>query len=89
MSDTEVAASVRAGTSAVQDVGPAGGPGTTVGRPRAAAERPISPWVFVLVATASFGGPLALAALAAPGLVGDASDSAGLAMLTAAIVFTA
>jgi amino acid transporter len=41
------------------------------------------------VAVASFGGPLALAALSAPGLVGDAADSAGLAMLAAAVVFIA
>jgi hypothetical protein len=40
------------------------------------------------VAVASFGGPLALAGLSAPGLVGEASDSAGLAMLAAAAVFT-
>jgi hypothetical protein len=37
----------------------------------------------------SFGGPLALAALSAPALVGDASDSAGLAMVAAAVVFLA
>ena len=83
MSDTQVGARVRAGTAAVEGVG------TAVGPPRATADRPINPWVFALVATASFGGPLALAALAAPGLVEDASDSAGLAMLAAAVVFTA
>jgi len=83
VSDTQVGARVRAGTAAVEGVG------TAVGPPRATADRPINPWVFALVATASFGGPLALAALAAPGLVEDASDSAGLAMLAAAVVFTA
>jgi len=88
VSDTQVGARVRAGTSAVQGVGAVEGVGA-VGRPRVIAGRPISPWVFVLVATASFGGPLALAALAAPGLAEDASDSAGLATLTAAVVFTA
>jgi hypothetical protein len=48
---------------------------------------PIGWWAFVGVAVASFGGPLALAALSAPGLVGDAADSAGLAMVIAAVVF--
>lgn len=50
--------------------------------------RPITPWGFAAVAVASFGGPLALAALAAPGLAADAADSAGLAMLAAAVTFT-
>ncbi len=40
------------------------------------------------MAVASFGGPLALAALAAPGLVAGASDSAGLAMVLAIAVFS-
>jgi hypothetical protein len=44
--------------------------------------------VFAGVAVASFAGPLALAALNAPGVVGDAADSAGLAMLAALVVFT-
>jgi hypothetical protein len=39
------------------------------------------------VAIASFGGPLALAALSAPGIVGDAADSAGFTMIVAAVVF--
>jgi hypothetical protein len=52
-------------------------------------ERPIGPWAFTGVAVASFGGPLALAALIAPGLVADASDSAGLEMLAAVVVFAA
>jgi amino acid transporter len=65
------------------------GVGDRVGRPRPASERPISPWAFAGVAVASFGGPLALAALAAPGVVAGAADSAGLAMLAAAVVFTA
>jgi hypothetical protein len=39
------------------------------------------------VAISSFGGPLALAALSAPALIGTASDSAGLAMLGAVAVF--
>jgi hypothetical protein len=50
-------------------------------------ERPIGPWAFAGVAVASFGGPLALAAFNAPGLVADASSSAGLAMLAAVAVF--
>jgi hypothetical protein len=40
------------------------------------------------VAVCSFGGPLALAALNAPSLVANVSDSAGLAMIAAAVVFT-
>jgi hypothetical protein len=60
---------------------PAGsGPG--VDRPR-----PIGRWAFLGVAVASFGGPLALAALSAPGLVADAGDSAGLAMVAATALF--
>jgi amino acid transporter len=50
--------------------------------------RPIGPWAFTGVAIASFGGPLALAALSAPGVVADASESAGLAMIAALVVFT-
>jgi basic amino acid/polyamine antiporter, APA family len=72
-----------AGTAALHGVGEA------VDRARPAPDRPISPWAFAGVAVASFGGPLALAALAAPGLVEDAADSAGLSMLAAAVVFTA
>jgi amino acid transporter len=48
---------------------------------------PIGPWAFAGVAVSSFGGPLALAALNAPGLVTEVSDSAGLAMLAAVVVF--
>jgi amino acid transporter len=50
--------------------------------------RPIGPWAFAAVAVTSFGGPLALAALIAPGVVADAGASAGLAMLAAVVVFT-
>jgi hypothetical protein len=53
----------------------------------AARGRAIGPWAFVAVAVCSFGGPLALAALQAPGLVTDTSDSAGFAMVVAALVF--
>lgn len=56
------------------------------GRPSPAA-RPIRPLAFAGVAVASFGGPLALAALSAPGIVGDAADSAGFTMIAAAVVF--
>ncbi len=50
--------------------------------------RPIGPWAFTAFALASFGGPLALAALMAPGLAaGTASASAGFAMLAAVVVF--
>jgi amino acid transporter len=55
--------------------------------PRALGTRPVSEWAFVGVAVTSLGGPLALAALYAPGIVADASGSAGLAMVAAAVVF--
>jgi len=51
--------------------------------------RPIGPWAFAGVAVASFGGPLALAALFAPTILGDASGSAGLTAIAAVVVFTA
>jgi amino acid transporter len=76
-------ARVYAGTDALNGIESA------VGRVRpSTAERPVGWWAFAGVAVASFGGPLALAALIAPGLLTDASDSAGLAMVAAAIVFT-
>jgi len=71
-----------AGTTAVHDEIGANA------RPGRGTERPIGPWAFAGVAVASFGGPLALAALAAPALAADAAESAGLAMLAAAVVFT-
>ena len=83
MTQTEVGARGDAGTAAFHDIGDA------AGRSRRAPDRPIGPWAFAGVAVASFGGPLALAALAAPGLAADASESAGLAMLAAAVVFIA
>ncbi len=49
--------------------------------------RPIGFWAFTGVAIASFGGPLALAALNVPGLVADAGDSAGLAAIASVVVF--
>ncbi len=58
-----------------------------VGRPTSVGSRPIGSWAFAGVAVASFGGPLALAALIAPGVVDGAVDSAGLAMIAAAVVF--
>jgi len=63
--------------------------GTAAGRPpRTSGARPASAWAFAGVAVASFGGPLALAALYAPGIVaGPASASAGLAMAAAVGVF--
>ena len=48
---------------------------------------PIGTWAFTGVAVASLGGPLALAALNAPGLVAGATSSAGLAMLVAGVGF--
>lgn len=65
-------------------------PGRTAAEARRSdsrAERPIGTWAFLGVAVASFGGPLALAGLGAPGLVDDASESAGLEMLAAAALF--
>ena len=68
---------------------PARATGTTAGRPPCTpAARPASAWAFAGVAVTSFGGPLALAALYAPGIVaGAASASAGLAMVAAVAVF--
>jgi amino acid transporter len=48
---------------------------------------PIGQWAFAGVAVVSLGGPLALAALNAPGIVAGASSSAGLAMVAAAVAF--
>ena len=77
-----------AGTRPRSGVRAADGIGTSIGRPRGTA-RPIGPWAFFGVAVASFGGPLALAALFAPTILGGASSSAGLATLAAVVVFTA
>jgi hypothetical protein len=62
---------------------------TTPDRPSRDAGRPIGGWAFLGVAVTSLGGPLALAALYAPNIVADASASAGLATLSAAVVFVA
>ncbi len=83
MTQIRVGARGDAGTAALHDMGNA------ASRSRPTPDRPIGPWAFAGVAVASFGGPLALAALAAPGLAADASESAGLAMLAAAVVFIA
>ena len=56
-------------------------------RPRLNQPRPIGAWAFYAVSFASFGGPLALAALGAPGLLAHAGDSAGLATLVSIAVF--
>jgi hypothetical protein len=63
--------------------------GTTAGRPlNAPGARPASGWAFAGVAVISFGGPLALAALYAPGIVGGTGGtSAGFAMVAAVVVF--
>jgi amino acid transporter len=61
--------------------------GTGTDRPPRTAGRPVSGWAFAGVAVISFGGPLALAALYAPGIVAGASASAGLAMAAAVAVF--
>lgn len=57
--------------------------------PPHSAQRPVGQWAFLGLTLTSLGGPLALAALNAPHLIDDASASAGLAMLAAAIVFLA
>ena len=54
---------------------------------RAQPNEPIRPVAFLGVAIVSFGGPLALAALYAPTIVADASASAGLVTVSAAVVF--
>ena len=77
MSQTTVGARGRAGTLTSDGVAPA---------VRDAAP-PLPVWAFMAFAVASFGGPLALAAAGAPGLIGDASDSSGLAVLAGAVVF--
>jgi amino acid transporter len=70
--------------------GPAGGSGSaTAERPTHDTGRPIGAWAFLGVTVTSLGGPLALAALYAPSIVADASASAGLATLAAAVVFGA
>lgn len=61
--------------------------GTRSDRPRTSGARPVSSWGFTAFAVMSFGGPLALAALYAPGIVADASSSAGLAMVAAVVIF--
>ncbi len=69
---------------------PAGEPGNpTRDRPSLRTGRPIGGWAFLGVTVTSLGGPLALAALYAPSIVADASASAGLATLAAAVVFGA
>jgi amino acid transporter len=50
-------------------------------------ERPIGAWAFIGVALTAFGGPLALAALYAPNIVADSSDSGGVELVAAAVVF--
>ena len=56
---------------------------------RAQPDRPIGQTAYLAVVIVSLGGPLALAALYAPTIVADASASAGLVTLSAAVVFGA
>lgn len=63
-----------------------GAPSPASGQPT---EHPIGAWAFAGVAVASFGGPLALAALQGPGVISGAGASSGLAMLASAVVFLA
>lgn len=64
-------------------------------RPPPARGRPVGPrapigrWAFGGVAVASFGGPLALAAFAAPGALGDAGAASGLASIASLVAFAA
>src|SRR5581483_297695 len=58
-------------------------------QPRASGSGPIPTWAFAGMAICSFGGPLALAALSAPGLFADAGASTGLAMVASVVVFGA
>ncbi|HEY3087359.1 MAG TPA: hypothetical protein VGJ59_04765 [Jatrophihabitantaceae bacterium] len=55
--------------------------------PDAGEAPPVRTLPFLGVVIASFGGPLALAALYAPSILTDASASAGFAMVAAAVVF--
>ncbi|MFZ0089751.1 MAG: hypothetical protein WAL63_09615 [Solirubrobacteraceae bacterium] len=70
---------------------PQAGTGTITrsGLQRSRRKGPIGQWAFAAVAVTSLGGPLALAALVVPGVVGDASASAGLVVLAAVVVFAA
>ena len=58
-------------------------------RPSHETGRPVGGWAFTGMAVMSIGGPLALAALVAPGVLGDAAGSAGLVMVAAVVVFAA
>jgi amino acid transporter len=79
MAHITVGARNRAGTHGGTDWGP-----QHAGRD---AGSPLPLWAFLAFAVASFGGPLALAASGAPGVVGDAASSSGLAMVAGAVVF--
>lgn len=68
-------------------LGRGGSPRWLAAQPAGGLGAPIGKWAFTGVAVASLGGPLALAALNAPGLVAGATSSAGLAMLAAAVAF--
>ncbi|GHJ41032.1 APC family permease [Streptomyces sp. TS71-3] len=58
-----------------------------MGTARPALSRSVGPWGLLAVVIASLGGPLALAALYAPAIMEDATASAGLSALAAAVVF--
>jgi len=66
--------------------------GSEAGRPEGAtgtlgSARPIGLWGYTGVAVTSLGGPLALAAMAAPMIAFGAASSAGLAMIASAVAF--
>ncbi|MGH2842797.1 MAG: hypothetical protein ACRDKL_04340, partial [Solirubrobacteraceae bacterium] len=67
----------------------AGGHPPDAGNRPAPLGRPIGRRAFASFAFASFGGPLALAALMAPATLGDARRAAGLVMIGALVVFCA
>src|SRR5262245_66605417 len=56
-------------------------------QPDTGAARPIGTLSFLGVAVASFGGPLALAALYAPSILTGASASAGFVMVAGSVCF--
>jgi amino acid transporter len=47
----------------------------------------VSPWLFLWLTVAATGGPLALAALYVPGVLGDARGAAGLVAILGAVLF--
>lgn len=82
MSLQATGAGPRAGTGALSDGRP-----PRRARRHTETQRPIAAGAFYAVAFASLGGPLALAAMGAPGILADAGSSTGLATLISLAVF--